>query len=208
MIKRDSKGRFSKGGSNAWNKGKKCHQISIALKGKTDGFQKGNQFWDNNKVRETQFKKGQKPWIEGKGHSEDIRKKISENTKKGMTKDICKRLSEIKKKAIRSGNLVMPKKDTSIEIKIQNFLKQLGISFMTHQYMKDIEHGYQCDIFIPSMNLVIECDGNYWHKYPTGNEIDHVRTKELIEKGFKVLRLWEFEIKEMKIKEFLDRIRS
>ncbi|GAG67123.1 unnamed protein product [marine sediment metagenome] len=42
------------------------------------------------------------------------------------------------------------------------------------------------------MNLVIECDGDYWHKYPVGRDIDHIRTKELIQKGFKVLRLWEF----------------
>ena len=65
-----------------------------------------------------------------------------------------------------------------------------------------IKHGYQCDILIPSMNLVIECDGDYWHKYPVGNDIDHIRTKELIEKGFKVLRLWEFEIKNMGLNDF------
>ena len=65
-----------------------------------------------------------------------------------------------------------------------------------------IEHGYQCDVLIPSMNLVIECDGDNWHKYPTGTDIDHIRTKELIKKGFKVLRLWEFEINEMTIGSF------
>ena len=72
--------------------------------------------------------------------------------------------------------------------------------------MKEIEHGYQCDILVPSMNLVIECDGNYWHKYPVGLERDHIRTKELIEKGFKVLRLWESEIKVMDIMNFKDHL--
>ena len=89
---------------------------------------------------------------------------------------------------------------------MQNFLKQLGKKYFTNQYMK-IKHGYQCDILIPSMNLVVECDGDYWHKYPIGNDIDRVRTKELIKKGFKVLRLWEFEINEMTIKEFEDIIK-
>ncbi len=93
---------------------------------------------------------------------------------------------------------ILPKKDTKIEVKIQNFLKKLGISFFTHQYMK-IEHGYQCDILIPSINLVIECDGDYWHKYPIGNDLDHVR---LLQNGFKVLRLWECEIIPMKIQDF------
>src|SRR3990172_1499503 len=97
---------------------------------------------------------------------------------------------------------IVPMRDTSIEVKIQNFLKQLGIQFYTHQYMKEIDHSYQCDILIPSMSLVIECDGNYWHKYPIGKEIDHIRTSELIERGFKVLRLWEHEIRNMSLDNF------
>ena len=58
------------------------------------------------------------------------------------------------------------------------------------------------------MNLVIECDGDYWHKYPVGLERDHIRTKELIEKGFKVLRLWEFEIKSMNINDFKNKLKE
>jgi very-short-patch-repair endonuclease len=85
-------------------------------------------------------------------------------------------------------------------------LQERFIYFLTHQYIKDIEHGYQCDILIPSMNLVIECDGDYWHKYPIGRDIDRIRTSELLEKGFKVLRLWEFEIKKILIQEFKDKI--
>lgn len=114
---------------------------------------------------------------------------------------------EIRRKIKRKrAKQIIPQKDTKIEVKIQNFLKQLGIEFFTHQYMKKIEHGYQCDILIPSMNLVIECDGNYWHKYPIGRDLDHIRTRELLERGFKVLRLWESEIKVMKLNEFEERL--
>jgi very-short-patch-repair endonuclease len=97
-------------------------------------------------------------------------------------------------------------KDTSIEIKIQNFLRQLSIEYFTHQYMREIEHGYQCDILVPSLNLVIECDGDYWHNYPFGNDIDHVRTKELEEKGFNVLRLWQNEIEIMDLISFKEKL--
>jgi very-short-patch-repair endonuclease/predicted DNA-binding protein YlxM (UPF0122 family) len=114
---------------------------------------------------------------------------------------------EYLKREIRP-KIILPVKDTSIELKIQSFLKQLGIEFFTHQYMKEIEHGYQCDILIPSLKMVIECDGNYWHKYPIGNELDHIRTKELLENGFKVLRLWEFEINSMTIENFKERIEN
>ena len=109
---------------------------------------------------------------------------------------------------IHRANMILPTKDTSIEIKIQNFLSQLGIAFLKHKHIKEIEHGYQCDILIPSINLIIECDGDYWHKYPQGREIDKIRTSELIEKGFKVLRLWEREIRVMQISDFEDTLRK
>lgn len=164
----------------------------------------GRKHSKETKVKMSLAKKGKMPKnieIMRKGR----RKKIDE----GMGKIWSKNnhfTEETKIKNIeRRKYMVLPLKDTTIEIKIQNLLKELGIEFFTHQYMK-IEHGYQCDILIPSMNLVIECDGDYWHKYPIGNDLDHIRTKELIEKGFKVLRLWEFEIKKMNLNDFNERL--
>ncbi len=141
--------------------------------------------------------------IAGFNQSEEKRRLLSEQ-KLGINNPnfgkIFSHETRLKMKESRK-NFVLPIKDTSIEVKIQNFLKELKIEFFTHQYM-NIEHGYQCDIFVPSMNLVLETDGNYWHKYPTGREIDHIRTKELLEKGFKVLRLWESDIKVMDLNKF------
>ena len=153
----------------------------------------------------------------GRKHSEHTKQKISKTLKekgikpikrysgviwnKGLTRKDPRVERNIQGLLENRKTQVLPIKDTTIEVKIQNFLKQLGIEFYTHQYMK-IEHSYQCDILIPSMNLVIECDGDYWHKYPTGRDIDHVRTSELLSKGFKVLRLWENEIRSMTIDKF------
>ena len=109
---------------------------------------------------------------------------------------------------MRSRNAYVIKEDSTIEIKIQKFLKQLGIEFFTHCWMNQIKHRYMCDILIPSMNLVIECDGDYWHKYPIGRDIDRTRTTELLREGFKVLRLWEHEIRFMNVKEFNKRIKE
>ncbi len=117
-----------------------------------------------------------------------------------------KRLGEIMKKLRMEGKLVLPKKDTSIEVKIQNFLKQLGIEFLTHQYIKDIEHGYQCDIMIPiqegiNKKTIIECFGTYWHNYPLGKQIDIQRCNELRKAGWRVLVFWENEIRVMESNE-------
>jgi len=67
------------------------------------------------------------------------------------------------------------------------------------------------------MNVIIECDGDYWYGnpifYPNPNTMqleyinrDRIRTVELINAGFKVLRLWEFEIKVMDLNNFKERL--
>lgn len=193
------------------------------------GFQKGNKNWKGKKhkkeskekislTRKKLFKEKKLKIIgmTGKKHTGETKRKIGIKSK--LKHIPCKKETRIKIGLANKNHIVtketrekikkarakqiFPIKDTSIEIKIQNFLKQLGIEFFTHQYIKKIEHSYQCDIFIPSLNMIIECDGNYWHKYPVGNNIDHIRTKELTEKGFKVLRLWENKIRIMKLNDF------
>ena len=163
-------------------------KIGRGVKGKLKGIS-----WEKKygKTKAEELKKRLVKRIKGKSYEELYGKEKGMEMKKNWRE--------------RRKNMVLPTKDTSIEIKIQNFLKKLGIEFYTHQYMK-IEHGYQCDILIPAMNLVVECDGDYWHKYPIGNDIDHVRTKELIDTGFKVIRLWEHEIKAMELNEFKNKI--
>jgi very-short-patch-repair endonuclease len=136
---------------------------------------------------------------------------VSRDNKRGMfnmpEEERRKRIREWRK------TFIFPIHDTKIEVKVQDFLKTLGIEFFTHQYIKEISHAYQCDILIPSTKTIIECDGDYWHgntdKYPIlevfqlkQREEDKIRTKELIEKGYRVLRLWEHEIKQLNLEEF------
>jgi len=119
------------------------------------------------------------------------------------------------RKAVRESRAkqIIPMRNSSIEVKIQNFLKSLHIEFLAHYYISNINHKYQCDIFIPSKNLIIETDGCYWHGCKTCNkkistfqleqiEEDKIRTKELLKKGYNVIRLWEHDIKKMELNDF------
>lgn len=187
-------------------------KLSLSKKGKSYeeiyGKEKGLRLREERKISRLGYKvpKEIKDKIrnseKGKQVSFETRARLSVNHKGGhpfgykVSEKVRKTLKEYREKHI------FPKYDTSIEVKIQNFLKQIGVPFFTHQYMREINHSYQCDILIPSMNMVIECDGDYWHNYPLGKNIDKVRTAELLEKGFKVLRLWEREIKFMDLKTF------
>ncbi len=226
---------------NSINKGKKLEEVydldkvmDIKKKMRKEKIGKKREEKSIRKGIETR-RKNNKIW-----HTQKTKEKISESEKGKIVSDVIKRkLSKAKigvkrkpfsKKTIQKmkenrSNQILPLKDSSIEVKIQNFLKKLRIEFFTHQYIK-IPHGYQCDILIPAMNLVIECDGDFIHcnpakyppnfvRYPNSKsnqpayviwERDKIRTKELIEKGFKVLRLWGSEIKEMNINIFQNKL--
>jgi len=201
------------------------------------------------KMRVSQI--GKIPWNKGKKWSEEVKQKISKSEKGKIISE------EIKKKIINNAKInpnfgmkgkkfsleaiekfrkwrktqILPKKDTSIELKIQDFLTLLKIEFFTHKYMH-IKHGYQCDILIPKQETegviipqktIIECDGDFFHMNPnkfkandkifkkgkTAKErwkLDNDRTKELQEKGFKIIRLWEHEIKQMELNDLRRKI--
>lgn len=84
--------------------------------------------------------------------------------------------------------IVFPRKDTSIEIKMQRFLSSIGIPFETHKSILG-----QPDIFIEP-NICIFADGDYWHQYPNGRARDRWVNKELEKQGYSVIRIWEHDI--------------
>lgn len=178
----------------------KAKKVQQSLKGKTWEDHYGIEKANNLKQKMIKRLKNNNPTKNGH----------TEKTKLLQSKLAFERFERnpeiIKKIKLARMNQIFPKKDTKIEIKIKNFLEELKIDYFQHKYIKEIEHGYQCDFFIPSLNMVIECDGDYWHKYPIGKDIDKIRTSELFEKGFRVLRLWEHEIKIMDLKKFKEKM--
>ena len=121
-------------------------------------------------------------------------------------------------------NLVMPIKDTKIEVKIQNVLRRNKIKFDTHKRISNIKYPYQCDILIPSQKgisktTVIECDGDYWHgnlskfkinklsnRIKAARCLDYERTSQMEEKGYNVVRLWKHKINKMDDKQIVGAI--
>ncbi len=147
---------------------------------------------------------GKCAWNKGILFSKESKLRMSISAKKRYPNRKGEKQSELTKQKLRLIRLkqVLPSKNTSIEVKIQNFLKQLNIEFIPHKPIMNIEHPYQCDVFIPSENIIIECDGDYWHNYPIGKFMDWVRNDEISEVGIKLLRLWERDINKMDIEEF------
>lgn len=146
----------------------------------------------------------------GQKHSQEVREKLSlshigfkhsEESKRKMSearKGIKYSAETIRKMSIANKKASLYRKhtyqDTSIEIKIQNFLKENSIPFETNYPILG-----RPDIFIEP-NICIFADGCYWHSCPTcghgqGKERDRIVTQELQNQGYVVVRLWEHEIK-------------
>jgi len=131
----------------------------------------------------TEFKKGNIPWSKGKKFmSDEFYKKLS--------------LSGLKKQM----NMNEP---TSIEKKVYEELKNRGLLF---EKQKIINGKFIVDAYIPSLNLVIEADGDYWHSLDNIRKRDKSKNAYFKKCGFNLLRLTETEINNDNFKSKLDKI--
>jgi very-short-patch-repair endonuclease len=89
---------------------------------------------------------------------------------------------------------------TSIEKIVYNFLLSQGIIF---EEQKIINSKFIVDVYIPEFNLVIECDGEYWHSLEAVKKRDKAKNAYLTKCGFNLLRLKEAEINDGS---FVDRL--
>lgn len=83
--------------------------------------------------------------------------------------------------------------NTNIEIKMAEILDRYNI-----KYIQQVVYPKICiaDFYLPEHNLVIFCDGEYWHNYPNGKKRDKQQVIALEKLGFKAIRLWGKEILE------------
>lgn len=91
--------------------------------------------------------------------------------------------------------------NTKPELKMVEILNKLNIQFIHPFPVWDIEHCFPADFFIPKSNTILEVDGIYWHNLEHMKEKDKIRTDEMKRAGYNVLRFWENEISEEKVKE-------
>lgn len=100
--------------------------------------------------------------------------------------------------------MIQNKKPTKIEIKLNKFLNGEGIKFESNHPIKN----FRVDFYLKDYNLVIECDGDYWHgnpKFYNPKELgviqlknfDRDKRKEEMLKSNKIdiIRFWEYDIK-------------
>jgi len=91
------------------------------------------------------------------------------------------------------------KKETEF---IERCVKPLGVEYDTQYYLKDLHHF--CDVYIPSKNMIIEFQGDYWHGNPnkySNDELSEFQKKKVTkdnelreycsENGINLIEVWE-----------------
>ena len=90
----------------------------------------------------------------------------------------------------------LKRKDTALEIKVENLLKELNINFDKQKVIREAKT--IVDFYIPKQRIVIYVDGEYWHSKPHIKERDIRQEKDLKTNGYKVLRVLEKQLKDRK----------
>lgn len=94
---------------------------------------------------------------------------------------------------------------TSIEMAVYQALESLGVDFLRQHVIGT----WAVDAYVPSLDLVIECQGDYWHCNPKvfpdgpesdiqrkGVERDRRRRRWFEARGYRYIELWESDINE------------
>lgn len=105
----------------------------------------------------------------------EIAKKVQESLEKYLTSNPERRINS------RMAKLRKKYKMTWIESRMDDLLNKIGIE---HIYQYPILR-YNVDFAIPALRIVIECDGEYWHK---NKRKDLLRQRRITKEGWFVLR--------------------
>ena len=107
-----------------------------------------------------------------------------------------------KMKAARAEQKI-PFQNTKIEVAVHECLDEIGIDYIKHGRVSEVGY-HQFDVKVPSVKLLIEVDGCYWHgcncipeerRRTEQRERDRVLTQQARSAGWEILRVWGHEVK-------------
>ena len=168
-------------GYTPWNKGKKCSQISKSKKGK-----KCKPF---TREHLENMSKSQRKFYEE--HTEEHKGTNNPMYGKKHTKEAKRKIGKASVEFLSSGSML--NKKTKIERKIEKELKKINLIYESQVPICKVG---VVDFFLPDYDIIIECDGDYWHNRPKEKQRDVDKDLVWMFNGYKIFRFWEHEINE------------
>lgn len=155
--------------------------------------------------------------LKGTKRTEDYKQKMRETWQKNRdewTKSIQvtaqkpenrqKQREQMKERIAKNGYHLAWGKETKLEKGIRGILESLNYT-VVKQYKTDYQVNGAIrffDLFVPNLNLLVECDGEYWHCTEDRINIDLAKTKYAEDMGFSILRVVDKEFKRDIFKHF------
>ena len=154
---------------------------------------KGRKFSEEGKKALSEGQKGKIGYWTGKHLSEEHKRKISDSEKGKIPPWKGTKLSvDHKNKIMKSIGKYFENNKSGIEIKVENQFLNYGIKYFTQ---KPLNNGhFIIDFYLPEYQLVIECNGDYWHSRPERKKRDQELEEYVLSKEKDILWLWEHEI--------------
>lgn len=120
-----------------------------------------------------------------------IRKK-----KYGNSKGVKDYDSLIKKIRINTIKQHLEGKFPQINTKIERIMeKELTKQKIEYIHPFPLANRWVCDFGFPNSKLIVECDGDYWHRREDVKKKDKAKDAYINKVGWKILRFWEKDIK-------------
>lgn len=208
----ETKARLSKiakeRGFGKWMLGKKLSKETIE---KLKKIHKGRECKKETREKISKANSGNKNGMFGKTHTKEYKLRLSKIMKdKWKPENIRDKLLNYPEKQANSRKAFMKAfiklkengfQNTKPELKFKLLLEKNGISYEFQKPIYDIEHQFYADFYIPKINTIIEIDGVYWHKFPNLRPLDIIRNKEILNRGYGLIRLWgELDLEENYVK--------
>jgi very-short-patch-repair endonuclease len=174
----------------------RCGQITKSKKmhGNNFGFKKGHKInfgrWQTEQTKEKLRGYMDEQYHEGFRDRFGITKKANKKTRMLAKKGLLPiQRPDVQLKAMKAAR---KKEGTYIEKKVAWLLEKKGLVFESQKIFKRQQSFYRPDFFLPNHKLVIECDGEYWHK---DKAKESLRDCFFESKGLKVVHFGEKEIR-------------
>jgi very-short-patch-repair endonuclease len=180
------KQKFASGELEQWNKGRKLTE------GELIKFQEV--------AKDPERRKKISEGLKGKQKSPEHVAKITADRKKYWGEQLHRDEQRARRVKYMTAHLI--KAESKLEKEFKNLLSTLKIEYIFQYVVED----YNYDFFIPSKNLLIEVDGDWWHCNPELNiipihnsqkhTVEHDRIKNAIamKNNYQLHRFWENDI--------------
>lgn len=117
------------------------------------------------------------------------RKHWSGPANKGMKLNLTPEQRANRSRKAAANMLKKASTDSTLEVKMAQFLTENDVVY-EQQFSLEWERGaFAYDFYIPSMNLLVETDGEYWHRSNKVINRDRIKENEARRQGYEFLRI-------------------